>query len=790
MLRVDRALGLWLCAIVTTLSLHAIGYAQGVNGRQLIIDDNAADGIRNTLTIQAPAVLPLNATLNIPNPGTATANFILTESVTPQTINATLNFTGVIDFSGATVDGGTVQTDASLLGDGSSGDLLRLNLGNSNTWTVLQNFSAITAAGTITGGTLTDGTASLTGGTLDLGAGANDDLTAADVTDLTDGGTTTLHDHDSRYFTETELGSTAAGQGASLIGVEDAGGNFTATTVEGVLAELASTSSGASTGEAFITAAASGSLSAERVLAGGTGVTVTDGGANGNMTVSIGQSVATSASPTFDGLSLGNLTSGSTATDVVVSNGGTLETRRVNSLVGASTLTEDNIWIGNASNNPSELAPGTNGQVLQINGTTPSWETVNLLPAGTTDNAALIWDAGSNAWVENAMVTLDAANGDITTSGDLTVGELNTSNEATIGGDLTVSGAQVNLPNGSIGNAELANSSVSLSYGTGVTGDASVSLGGTLNLQNTGVTTLSGTANQVSASASTGAVTLSLPQSIHTGATPSFAGLNLTGNLGITTGNISISTAGNISTTSGNISTTSGSITTSSGNLVAGNGGELRLTESGGSDYSAFKAGTQSGNITYTLPTTNGSAGQLLRIASSPAPTATTATLEWASASGSSGFGSVGGIVFARKTANEDVTSSTTLQNDDHLTVALNANESYELDGVLFASTTDNGHDLQIALTVPTGTTMRVSYHGTEENTTNNRETDVLTASGTAGTVVNLQSANGVVVRLKGLIRTAGTSGNVTLQWADDSSAGSETVTLGTDSFFKVTRVQ
>lgn len=43
---------------------------------------------------------------------------------------------------------------------------------------------------------------------------------------------------DNRYYTETELSSNANGQGASLIGVEDAAGDFVATDVEGVLAEL------------------------------------------------------------------------------------------------------------------------------------------------------------------------------------------------------------------------------------------------------------------------------------------------------------------------------------------------------------------------------------------------------------------------------------------------------------------------------------------------------------------------------------------------------------------------
>lgn len=50
---------------------------------------------------------------------------------------------------------------------------------------------------------------------------------------------------------------------------------------------------------------------------------------------------------------------------------------------------------------------------------------------------------------------------------------------------------------------------------------------GSITIANGGVTSITGTANQVIASASTGAVTLSLPQNIHTGATPTFARLTL-----------------------------------------------------------------------------------------------------------------------------------------------------------------------------------------------------------------------------------------------------------------------
>jgi hypothetical protein len=57
-----------------------------------------------------------------------------------------------------------------------------------------------------------------------------------------------------------------------------------------------------------------------------------------------------------------------------------------------------------------------------------------------------------------------------------------------------------------------------------------------------GVTSIIGTANQVIASASTGAVTLSLPQSINSGAAPTFTGTNFTGipNAGLTNSSITI----------------------------------------------------------------------------------------------------------------------------------------------------------------------------------------------------------------------------------------------------------
>jgi hypothetical protein len=54
--------------------------------------------------------------------------------------------------------------------------------------------------------------------------------------------------------------------------------------------------------------------------------------------------------------------------------------------------------------------------------------------------------------------------------------------DASIGGNLDVAGPGVTLPAGSVDNSELANSSINVQYGSGISGDATVALGGTLNL--------------------------------------------------------------------------------------------------------------------------------------------------------------------------------------------------------------------------------------------------------------------------------------------------------------------
>ncbi len=70
--------------------------------------------------------------------------------------------------------------------------------------------------------------------------------------------------------------------------------------------------------------------------------------------------------------------------DVVIRNAGDeLVVRTIDDLIGDATLSENAIWVGDASNNPEERAAGTTDQVLQIDASgAPQWQDINLVHQG------------------------------------------------------------------------------------------------------------------------------------------------------------------------------------------------------------------------------------------------------------------------------------------------------------------------------------------------------------------------------------------------------------------------
>ena len=167
--------------------------------------------------------------------------------------------------------------------------------------------------------------------------------------------------------------------------------------------------------------------------------------------------------------------------------------------------------------------------------TTTSGATAQTLTAGS--GVTINGDTISNSGV----LSLNNNTGAITLTGGsgVSVSGLTISNTGvtSLGGQ-TGALSLVSGPGISISGLTVSNNGVTSIQGlTGnvtFTAGAGIDLTGTA-ISNSGVTSITGTSSQITASASTGGITLSLPQNITTTSTPTFGGMTLTGALNATT---------------------------------------------------------------------------------------------------------------------------------------------------------------------------------------------------------------------------------------------------------------
>lgn len=214
----------------------------------------------------------------------------------------------------------------------------------------------------------------------------------------------------------------------------------------------------------------------------------------------------------------------------------------------------------------------------------------------------------------------------------------------------------------------------------------------------------------------------------------------------------------------------------------------------GSANYTSLRAQAQNQDIEYIFPDTAGSVGDVLVVRSK---TGTQVTLDWATTNETS---TIGKLLFARKTADETV-SGTTLQNDDHLSIALEAGKAYEISGALYCRQISGNADLNLAWTVPGGTgggagnsTMLISFYAYERKNGGNRDVggDTRTASGTGApdTAGEIDlGGNLVIVHFTGMVITGTSSGNIVLQWAPTAGGGDQ-VRLLANSFMSATVAQ
>lgn len=131
--------------------------------------------------------------------------------------------------------------------------------------------------------------------------------------------------------------------------------------------------------------------------------------------------------------------------------------------------------------------------------------------------------------------------------------------------------------------------------------------------------------------------------------------------------------------------------------------------------------------------------------------------------------------------------TSTTLTADPHLTIALAANASYELEGCLTFEGPNPGIDMKLDFSIPSGATMQWATWGPVVSQPSNidiidKAAGVVRTIGTFGFPARVQASP------RGRITTTGTAGALTLLWAPSGSSGTNT-TMYTGSWLRLRRV-
>jgi hypothetical protein len=173
-----------------------------------------------------------------------------------------------------------------------------------------------------------------------------------------------------------------------------------------------------------------------------------------------------------------------------------------------------------------------------------------------------------------------------------------------------------------------------------------------------------------------------------------------------------------------------------------------------GTNYVAFRAPNSiAADVTWTLPNADGSNGQLLQ-------TNGAGTLSWAT---------LGSVVVKSKTGAESVTSSTTVQDDDHLAFDIPANQTWRAKYEILL-TAAGSTDARLKFTLPSGAT--ASATGTYARASDNSTTE--TSDATTEFVVTISNAanstHNALLCIYLRVVNSSTAGTVQLQWAQGTS--------------------
>lgn len=144
-------------------------------------------------------------------------------------------------------------------------------------------------------------------------------------------------------------------------------------------------------------------------------------------------------------------------------------------------------------------------------------------------------------------------------------------------------------------------------------------------------------------------------------------------------------------------------------------------------------------------------------------------------------------VNWARKTANQSVTSSITLQNDSELVVPVEANALYKVDCLLLYDG-PAAADLKFLFRTPTGGSMTAMANALVSTGSSQQDSQNLPITGNSSEAAGTFGSGTQMLTMLGVLTTVGTSGNFQLEWSQNTSNASATRVLA-NSFISLRRM-